>query len=72
MATKRSISQARYDKASTKHFGFKLNLKTDADIIAHLEKQGSLQGYIKSLIRADIAANGGTQEEEQQWPSSED
>lgn len=72
MPTTRSISQARYDKTNTRHYGFKLNVKTDADIIDQLSKQPSLQGYIKTLIRADIAANGGTQEVEHSCPSSED
>lgn len=72
MPTKRSISQARYDKDNTRRYGFKLNLKTDADIISFLDKQPSIQGYIKTLIRADIAANGGTQEVEHSCPSSED
>lgn len=58
MATKRSISQARYDEKSTWRVGLKFNVKTDADIRAHLESQDSIQGYIKSLIRADIAAHG--------------
>lgn len=55
MATQRSISQMRYDKESSKHYGMKLNLKTDADIIAMLEQQPSFQAYVKQLIRADIA-----------------
>ena len=33
----------------------KLNLKTDADILEQLEKVGNKQGYIKELIRKDIA-----------------
>lgn len=56
MPTKRSVSQMRYDKESSRHYGFKLNLRTDADIIARLNEQSSMQGYIKALIRADIAA----------------
>lgn len=71
MGNKRTEIKARYDKVNSRHFHLKYNLKTDADILAHLDKQTSIQGYIKSLIRADIAANGGAQEE-QQWPSSED
>ena len=35
----------------------KLNLKTDADILEQLEKVGNKQGYIKELIRRDIAEN---------------
>ena len=69
MPTKRSLSQMRYDKESSRHYGFKLNLRTDADIVEMLNSQPSLQGYIKSLIRADIAAhhtpdNHSTTEEE--------
>ena len=45
----------KYDAANTKQIHLKLNLKTDADILAQLEKQSSVQGYIKNLIREDIA-----------------
>ena len=49
---------AKYDAANTKHFGLKLNIGTDAEIIAKLEKvrkePGGIQGYIKALIRKDI------------------
>ena len=55
MPTKRALSQMKFDKENTRRYGFKLNIRTDADIIAHLEKQGSMQGYIKQLIRQDIA-----------------
>lgn len=29
----------------------KLNKRTDADIIEHLNQQGNVQGYIKQIIR---------------------
>ena len=45
-----------YDRANTKQVKFKFNLKTDMDILEHLRKQPNIQGYIKQLIRADIAA----------------
>ncbi len=48
----------RYDKEKSRHYGMKLNMRTDADIIAVLDEQPSFQGYIKALIRADIAARG--------------
>ena len=48
----------KYDAANTKQLHLKLNLKTDADILAHLEQQESVQGYIKALIREDMAHNG--------------
>lgn len=55
-AMRRAI--AKYDAANTKHYGLKLNIGTDADIIEKLEKvrkdPGGIQGYIKSLIRKDI------------------
>lgn len=50
-------SQQKYDKANTTQIRMKLNLKTDADILAKLESVGNKQGYIKALIRADIDAN---------------
>ena len=43
----------KYDAANTRQIHLKLNLKTDADILEHLGKQESIQGYIKGLIRAD-------------------
>jgi len=72
MGSRRTETKARYDKANTRHFHLKYNLKTDADILAQLDKQSSIQGYIKSLIRADIAAHGGAQEVEHSCPSSSD
>lgn len=45
----------KYDSANTRQYHLKLNLKTDADIIKHLERKESIQGYIKELIRADMA-----------------
>ena len=44
----------RYDATHTKQIHLKLNLKHDAEIIEHLAKQTSVQGYIKALIRKDI------------------
>jgi len=50
-------AQKKYDEAHKKDFRIvqlKLNRETDADIIEKLEASGNIQGYIKSLIRADI------------------
>lgn len=55
MATKASINQQKYDSTHTRLFRIKLNLKIDADIIEKLTAQPSMQGYIKQLIRDDIA-----------------
>lgn len=51
-STKRAIT--KYDAANTVQLKLKLNKKTDADILARLEKSGNKQGYIKELIRADM------------------
>lgn len=44
----------RYNKANTKQYQIRLNLKTDADLIEKMESVPNKLGYIKSLIRADI------------------
>ena len=44
----------KYDAKNTKQYHLKLNLNTDADIIRQLERQESIQGYIKELIREDM------------------
>lgn len=51
-------ANAKYDKVNTKSVFLKLNVKTDADILEHLETVGNKQGYIKELIRKDM--NGVT------------
>ena len=38
----------------TRQFCLRLNKETEDDIIAHLEAQPSMQGYLKRLIREDI------------------
>lgn len=48
-------AQAKYDATHTKQVKLKLNTTTDADILQRLENVGNVQGYIKALIRADIA-----------------
>lgn len=49
---------ARYDAKNTRRIYIKLNLKTDADILDHLDQQGNTQGYIKELIRQDMRKRG--------------
>ena len=55
----KNLAKGRYDKENTRPLKLKLNLVHDADIIAKLETEPSMQGYIKRLIREDIARNGG-------------
>ena len=45
----------RYDGKNTKQLMLKLNVKTDADVLKKLEEVGNKQGYIKELIRRDLA-----------------
>ena len=51
-AQKRAVR--KYDTENTRQIHLKLNKGTDADILAHLERQESIQGYIKRLIREDM------------------
>lgn len=50
-------AQQRYDKNKTKMYSFKVIKNTEADIIEKLESVPNKAGYIKKLIRADIAEN---------------
>lgn len=50
----RKRATAKYDASNTRQFRLKLNIKTDADIIARLEECPNVQGYIKTLIRQDM------------------
>jgi len=51
-------AQARYNRQSTRQVPIRLNVHTDADILAKLDSVDSKAGYVKRLIRADIAENG--------------
>lgn len=44
----------KYQEKNTRLMSIRLNLNTDADIIAKLESVDSKQGYIKELIRKDM------------------
>ena len=50
-------AREKYEARVAVQFKMKLNKNTDADILAKLDAVGNKQGYIKSLIRADIAKN---------------
>lgn len=50
----RRKANAKFQSEHTTFIGLKLVDTTDADIIDWLKKQPSKQGYIKTLIRADI------------------
>ena len=62
MAKKKQISaqskaSMKYSYEYQKQIKFNLNQKYDQDIIEYLENLPNKQGYIKELIRADIAKN---------------
>ena len=52
-AQKRAIK--KYDSANTTQIHLKLNNNTDADILQKLKEMDNAQGYIKQLIRDDMA-----------------
>lgn len=55
-------SQNRFNKANTKQVVLRLNIRTDADILARLDSLNeSKLGYVKRLIREDIARNATTE-----------
>ena len=45
----------KWEAENTVQIKLKLHRVNDADILARLEASGNKQGYIKELIRADIA-----------------
>lgn len=54
----RRRAQYKYNKAHTKQVTLRLNKRTEADIIEWLDRADNKQGYIKALIRADMARDG--------------
>ena len=48
--------QDRYNRKQTKLVNIRFNIKSEKDLIAHLEAQPNKAGYIKSLIRKDMKA----------------
>ena len=72
-ASKKNAYNMKYDKENMRQIKFNLSLKYDQDVIAALDAVPNKQGYIKDLIRADIArakseteATGPAQKEEEQ------
>ena len=48
-------AQRRYDARNTRQVHIKLNVRTDKDVLERLDEVQSKQGYIKRLIREDLA-----------------
>ena len=57
-------ASAKYKAASTRQLSMNLSIQYDADILAKLDAIPNKQGYIKELIRADIARKGTAQKEQ--------
>lgn len=55
MAERKETPQERYHKAHTVNVNIRLMKNTEQDIIQKLNSVPNKAGYIKSLIRADIA-----------------
>ena len=55
MAMTRTEIQSKYDSKNCRNFTLKFNLKYDADVIKKLDNVPSRNGYIKELIRQDLA-----------------
>lgn len=51
---RKETPQTRYDRTHRVQIALNLNKGTDADILERLAAVPNKQGYIKSLIRADI------------------
>lgn len=49
----------KYNKEHTKDICLRLMINTESDIIEELERQDNKNGYIKRLIREDIARRKG-------------
>ena len=64
MVKRATINQYKYDSGHVKHYHLKLNLIIDSDIIEKLSMVESMQGYIKQLIRDDIAREKAGKEKE--------
>lgn len=54
---KRNVRQDAWEREHTVKMTFKFNKQTDSDVLEQLAKQDSKLGYIKQLIREDIARN---------------
>ena len=55
-ATKSELKAiAKYQRANIQEVKFRVNRKTEPELLAWIEKQENKQGYIKALILADMA-----------------
>ena len=64
-SAKKKAYDRKYNDTHTRQINLGLSIRYDADILAQLDAVPNKQGYIKELIRADIAKNGPAQKEEE-------
>jgi hypothetical protein len=50
-------AQTKWAKANKKHILVPFVLKTESDLLNHLQTKSNVSGYIKSLIRTDMEKN---------------
>lgn len=56
-------AQKRYRASgAVRSVSLQFNVKRDADILEHLDAQKNRQGYIKTLIRADMQAKNASED----------
>lgn len=55
MPDKKERPQERFDRINSKVYRLKVMTRTEADIVEKLESEPNKSGYIKRLIREDIA-----------------
>ncbi|MEG0179836.1 MAG: hypothetical protein RR654_09820 [Oscillospiraceae bacterium] len=55
MEKRKETPQERWQRNNMKGYAFKVATTTEADIIAKLDSVSNKAGYIKSLIRKDLA-----------------
>lgn len=58
-------AQRKYNDTHQRQIKFSFSIQNDADVLAKLDAVPNKQGYIKELIRADIARKGTAQKEEE-------
>lgn len=55
MVKNSTIIKNRYDKTHMKQFLLKFHLANDADVIEKLSSVPNMQGYVRQLVRQDLA-----------------
>jgi hypothetical protein len=50
---------ANYEKENLRQIRLKINRKTEPELLAWVEKQGNIQGYIKRIILEDMKKQEG-------------